>query len=485
MNKLLSYCIVLVTVFAAPPLLASLGEQEKQPNIILIFSDDAGYDDFGFQGSTVLKTPNIDSLASSGVRFTQGYVTDPTCGPSRAGLMTGRYQQKFGYQEINVPGYMSPNSKYLGDDMGLPTDQRTIADYMKERGYATAAYGKWHLGNADRFHPTKRGFDEFYGFRGGDRSYFSYGPNNKLPHNDKRMERGFGKFEEPKEYLTDQLGTEASDFITRHKDNPFFIYLAFNAPHTPMEATEKDLAQFPQLTGKRKIYAAMSLAMDRAIGNVLDTVKKQGLEDNTIVVFTNDNGGPTDKNASVNWPLAGTKSNHLEGGLRVPYVIKWPSKLSQGVEYNKMVSTMDLLPSFFAAAGGDTSKLESVDGEVLWPYLTGEVTGEPHKALFWKKDVRAAIRQGDWKLIRFADRPAELYNIKEDEGEQNNLANKYPERVRSMFKEIFAWELTHERPLWTLSQKFEDYDISRMDKYRVPSKEAQEWKWVPQTTKSQ
>ncbi|MEG3766788.1 sulfatase-like hydrolase/transferase [Alteromonas sp. 14N.309.X.WAT.G.H12] len=484
MNKLLSCCIILVMVLAAPPLFASPDEQENQPNIILILSDDAGYDDFGFQGNTVLKTPNIDTLASNGVRFTQGYVTDPTCAPSRAGLMTGRYQQKFGYQEINVPGYMSPNSKYLGDDMGLPTDQRTIADYMKERGYATAAYGKWHLGDADRYHPTKRGFDEFYGFRGGDRSYFSYGANNRLPHHDKRMERGFGKFEEPKEYLTDQLGAEASDFIIRHKDNPFFIYLAFNAPHTPMEATEEDLAQFPQLKGKRKTYAAMLLAMDRAIGNVLDTLKKQGLEDNTIVVFTNDNGGPTDKNASVNWPLAGTKSNHLEGGLRVPFVIKWPAKLPRGVDYNQPVSTMDLLPSFFSAAGGDASKLKSIDGKVLWPYLSGEVKEGPHKALFWKKDVRAAVRQGDWKLIRFADRPAELYNVKEDEGEQNNLADKYPQRVRSMFKEIFAWELTHERPLWMLTQKYEDYDISRMDRYRVPSKEPQDWKWVPRVTNS-
>ncbi|TDF34479.1 sulfatase [Alteromonadaceae bacterium M269] len=471
-------------IFAAKPLLANPTKQGKLPNIILIFSDDAGYEDFGFQGSNVMRTPNIDSLAQEGVRFTEGYVTDPTCGPSRAGLMTGRYQQKFGYQEINVPGYMSPNSKYLGDDMGLPTDQRTIADYMKERGYATAAYGKWHLGNAERYHPMKRGFDEFYGFRGGDRSFFSYGAENRLPHHDKRMERGIGKFEEPKGYLTDELGAEASDFIARNVDNPFFIYLAFNAPHTPMEATEEDLAQFPQLKGNRKIYAAMTLAMDRATGKVLDTLKKHGLEENTIVVFTNDNGGPTDKNASVNWPLAGTKSNHLEGGLRVPFVIKWPAKLPQGVDYNRAVSTMDLLPSFFAAAGGDASKLENVDGKVIWPYVSGKVTAEPHKSLFWKKDVRAAMRQGDWKLIRFADRPAELYNIKEDKAEQNNLADKYPERVRTMFKEIFAWELTHERPLWTLSQKFEEYDISRMDRYRVPSKEAQEWKWVPVKAKS-
>ncbi len=484
MNKLLSFFVMSLVLCVAPPVLANPVKQSAQPNIILIFSDDAGYEDFGFQGSSVMKTPYLDSLAENGVRFTEGYVTDPTCGPSRAGLMTGRYQQKFGYQEINVVGYMSPNSKFLGDDMGLPLDQRTIADYLKERGYATAAYGKWHLGNADRFHPMKRGFDEFYGFRGGDRSFFAYGPKNRLPHHDKRMERGFGKFEEPAEYLTDMLGDEASDFIERNKKNPFFIYLAFNAPHTPMEATEEDLAQFPELKGKRKIYAAMTLAMDRATGKVLDTLKKHGLYENTIVVFTNDNGGPTDKNASVNWPLAGTKSNHLEGGLRVPFVISWPAKLPQGVDYSRPVSTMDLLPSFYAAAGGDASGLKNVDGQVIWPYVTGKMSGDPHESLFWKKDVRAAMRQGDWKLIRFADRPAELYNIADDFSEQTNLADKYPDRVRDMFKQIFAWELTHERPLWTLSQKFEEYDVSRMDRYRVPSKEAQEWKWTPTKTKS-
>ena len=450
-----------------------------QPNIVLIFSDDAGYNDFGFQGSKEIKTPHLDALAKRGVRFTQGYVTDPTCGPSRAGLMTGRYQQKFGYQEINVPGYMSPNSKFLGDDMGLPLDQRTIADRLKERGYKTAVYGKWHLGNADRFHPTFRGFDEFYGFRGGARSFFPLGPNNRPQHHDNRMERGFGQFEEPDKYVTDALGDEAADFITRHKDEPFFIFLSFNAPHTPMEATEEDLAQFPNLKGKRKIYAAMTLAMDRATGNVLDTLKTHGLEDNTIVVFTNDNGGPTDKNGSVNWPLAGTKSNHLEGGLRVPFVISWPAKLSKGATFDRPVSTMDLLPSFFAAAGGDASSLKNVDGKVLWPFISGEKSGDPHDALFWRKDVRASMREGDWKLIRFADRPAELYNVANDIGEQNNLADKYPDRVRSMFKQIHGWELSQERPLWTLAQRFEEYDTDRMDKYRVPNKDAVEWNWTP------
>ncbi|MBC3759198.1 sulfatase-like hydrolase/transferase [Hyunsoonleella sp. SJ7] len=440
---------------------------QEKPNIILIFVDDAGYGDFGFHGSDVMITPNLDKLAEQGVLFTQGYVTDATCGPSRAGLITGKYQQRFGYQEINVPGYMSENSKYLGDDMGLPLDQKTIADYLKTLGYTNAAFGKWHLGNADRFHPLKRGFDEFYGFRGGARSYFPY-KNFKGVHHDNKMERNFEQFEEPEGYATDVFADEAISFIKRNKDNPFFIYLAFNAVHTPMDATEEDLAKFPNLIGKRKEVAAMTLALDRACGKIMDKLKELGLDENTLVVFSNDNGGPTDKNASLNLPLSGTKSNHLEGGLRVPYLMRWPKKFKAETVYNYPVSTFDLLPTFYAAGGGDVENLEDVDGVDLMPFVTGTVKGRPHEDLFWKKDVRAVYRHNDWKLIRFADRPAELYDLSIDLTEQNNLATQHPERLKEMFKKLFEWELTHERPLWTLKQDFEKYDIDRMDRYRTP-----------------
>ncbi|AIY15178.1 sulfatase-like hydrolase/transferase [Cellulophaga baltica] len=440
---------------------------QEQPNIIILFADDAGYADFGFQGSTEMKTPNLDKLAQQGVTFTQGYVTDATCGPSRAGLITGKYQQRFGYEEINVPGYMSENSKFLADDMGLPLDQVTIADYLKTLGYKTAMYGKWHLGDADRFHPTKRGFDEFYGFRGGARSYFGYEEASSA-HHDTKMERGFGNFEEPQRYVTDALADEAISFIEKNKKNPFFIYLAFNAVHTPMEATEEDMNTFPDLTGKRKELAAMTLALDRACGKVLHKLKKLGLDKNTIVVFSNDNGGPTDKNASLNLPLSGTKSNHLEGGIRVPFVISWPKELKKGSRYNYPISTLDLLPTFYAAGGGNVSELKDVDGVNLIPYIKNEIKERPHQTLFWKKEVRLAFREGDWKLIRFADRPAELYDLSTDIGEQTDLATTHPERVKSMFKKMFEWESTLERPLWMLKRSFENYDIERMDRYRSP-----------------
>ncbi len=443
---------------------------QEKPNIVLLFSDDAGYADFGFHGSKIMKTPNLDKLAKQAVRFTQGYVSDPTCGPSRAGLITGRYQQRFGFEENNVPGFMSAVSAADGREMGLPVEEVTIADYMKKMGYTTSFYGKWHLGGDDRFHPVKRGFDEFYGFRGGARSYFPYSniPAQKMD----LMERGFGNFVEPEQYLTDALAMEAIDFIERNAKakKPFFTILSFNAVHTPMDATKEDLDQFPELKGKRKIVAAMTLALDRACGKVLDKLKELGIDKNTLVVFTNDNGGPTDKNAGVNFPLSGTKSSHLEGGIRVPFLIKWPNNTGANTTYDYPISTLDLLPTFFAIGGGDVRTIKGTDGVDLLPYITGENTERPHEVLFWRKDTRGVIRRGDWKLIRYPDRPAELYNIPNDISETHNLVSKHPKMVKEMFKELFAWELTLERPRWMLKKAFEKVDIDRMDKFRDQSK---------------
>jgi len=459
MKFLLSVFIILLSVTSVQ------AQQTEQPNIVLLFADDAGYADFGFQGSKVMKTPNLDLLAQEGVRFTQAYVSDPTCGPSRAGLMTGRYQQRFGFEENNVPGYMSKNSANDGRDMGIPVDQLTMADYLKRQGYATAFYGKWHLGGADKFHPLRRGFDEFYGFRGGARSYFA---DKNLPATSlDLMERNFAVMGEHQGYLTDVLADETIDFIERqHKLNkPFFTFVSFNAVHTPMEAEPQDLAEFPKLEGDRKTVAAMTLALDRASGKILDKLKELGIEKNTLVVFTNDNGGPTDRNASVNLPLSGSKSNHLEGGIRVPFVMKWPGQLDAGTNYKYPISLLDLLPTFYAAAGGKYEKIKHTDGVDLTPYVNGENNSRPHDILYWKKDVRGTIRIGDWKLMRFPDRPAELYHLAEDEQEHNNLASQHPELVRQMYKKLFEWESTLERPRWLLQRKFENYDIQRMDQY--------------------
>ncbi len=437
---------------------------QKAPNIVMLFADDAGYADFGFQGSKVMKTPNLDRLAKQGMLFKQAYVSDPTCGPSRAGLLTGKYQQRFGFEENNVPGYMSAVSAADGIEMGMPVEEKTIADYLKTLGYKSAIFGKWHQGGADRFHPLKRGFDEFVGFRGGARDYFAY----ETPPADvqNKLEYGFNNFQEPQKYLTDLLAEEAIAFMEKNKQHPFFAYVAFNAVHTPMDATEEDLAMFPELTGKRKQVAAMTLALDRACGEILDYLDESGLAENTLVIFTNDNGGPVDHNASVNLPLAGAKATHLEGGIRVPFLMRWPGKVEAGSEYKYPVSTLDLLPTFYQVAGGQSESLKGLDGVNLIPYVTGQNKARPHEVLYWKKDARSVVREGDWKLIRYPDRPAELFKIDEDISEQKDLSGQYPDRVKKMYKMIFAWELTLERPRWMLKKLYEQLDIELMDKYR-------------------
>ncbi len=438
---------------------------QPQPNIVLILADDAGYADFGFHGSQEFKTPHLDEFRKQGMLFKQAYVTAAVCGPSRAGLLTGKYQQRFGFEENNVPGYMS-ESCLSDNDMGLPLDQKTMGDYLKTLGYKTALIGKWHQGNADRFHPTKRGFDEFLGFRGGARSYFEFNETNPTTRPEDFLERGFKNFGETENYLTDAFVDETISFIEKNKSQPFFVMLSFNAVHTPMEAEEKDLKEFPELKGKRKQLAAMTLSMDRACGRLFKKINELGLDENTIVIFTNDNGGPSDTNHSNNSPLSGTKANHLEGGIRVPFLMKWKGVIPENSSYEFPISTLDLLPTFFAAAGGNVGELNEMDGVDLMPYILGKNKERPHQTLFWKKENRGAIREGDWKLLRFPDRPVELYNIKNDISEINNLAAEYPEKVRELYKKLFAWEKTLERPLWQLQRTYEGKAMERMDAYR-------------------
>ncbi|MEP2239178.1 MAG: sulfatase-like hydrolase/transferase [Maribacter sp.] len=440
---------------------------QKRPNIVFILADDAGYADFGFQGSKEFKTPRLDVFAKESIRCTQAYVSAAVCGPSRAGFLTGIYQQRFGFEENNVPGYMSASGS-MGDDMGLPLNQRTIADELRKQGYKTAIFGKWHMGNAERFHPTKRGFDEFFGFRGGARSFMPYDENNAVEKDENRLEQGFGNFLEHDGYLTDVLADEANKFIVKHKNESFFIYLSFNAVHTPMQATKEDLKQFPKLTGKRKTLAAMTLAMDRACGKVFDQLRNLNLLENTIIVFTNDNGGPSDSNTSLNKPLSGTKANHLEGGIRVPFLVSWKGNLQSNTTYDHPISLLDMYPTFSRIAGVDKDKLSHLDGVDLMPFFKNYENGRPHEILYWKKENRGAIRELDWKLIRYPDRPAELYDLSKDIAEEQDLAMQYPDKVRALYKKLFQWELGLERPKWQLQRKFEGKAAERMDAYSAP-----------------
>lgn len=457
------YLCLLITLL---PLHAA---ETTPPNIVLLFSDDAGYADFGFHGSTSFPTPHLDALAARGVIFEQLYVTAAVCGPSRAGLHTGQYQQRFGFEENNVPGLMDP-AGLTGDDMGLPLSLPTMADHLKSRGYRTALFGKWHMGNADRYHPLKRGFDEFYGFRDGARSFFAYEDGDAMRPS-QRMERGFGEYAEPTGYLTDVLAAETCDFIERHQNQPFFAFVSFNAVHTPMEPDPQFADMFPELEGKRRKLAQMNWSLDLACGRIVQKLRDLGLEDNTLIIFTNDNGGPTDANRSNNYPLSGTKANHLEGGIRVPGIMVWPGQIEAGTRYPHPTSTLDFLPTFMAAAKPGTSARPEWDGVDLMPHLTGQDSSRPHRALFWKKENRGVIRRGDWKLIRYPDRPAELYHIPRDPAEQHNLAADHPELVRELFSELFAWEGELKRPLWQLERRFETKAAERMDTYRTHSKD--------------
>ncbi|QBG45887.1 sulfatase [Verrucomicrobia bacterium S94] len=444
--------------------LSCLAAAARKPNIVLLFSDDAGYADFGFNGSRHFKTPCLDELVTQGVKLNQFYVSAAVCGPSRAGLLTGMYQQKLGFEENNVPGYMSANGT-TGDDMGLQPGVPTVGNYLQELGYKTAVFGKWHQGNADRFHPLKRGFDEFVGFRGGARSFYAYKEGDDFRPED-RLEWGFGEFKEPEYYLTDVLADEAIKFMERNREHPFFAYVSFNAVHTPIQPDPKDSELFSALEGKRRKLAQLTWSMDRAIGRILDALDEMELRENTLIVYTNDNGGPTDASTSSNWPLSGCKATHLEGGIRVPGIVVWKGKLAAGVEYDKPLSTLDLLPTFINAAGGDASGIEELDGVDMMPYLTGENQGRPHQTLYWKKENRGTIRDGDWKLLRFPDRPAELYNIEADPSELNNLATEYPDKVAELYKKLFAWECTLERPKFMLKRLYEEKAMERLDQFR-------------------
>ncbi|MDO6776161.1 MULTISPECIES: sulfatase-like hydrolase/transferase [unclassified Shewanella] len=451
-------------------LFSLVAHANEKPNIVLIIADDAGYHDFGFQGSKVMKTPEIDKLAQQSIIFDQAYVTAAVCGPSRAGILTGKYQQRFGFEENNVTGYMS-KSGLTGDDMGLPLEQKTIADHLTNLGYRTGLFGKWHQGNHDKFHPTQRGFDEFYGFRGGARDYFAY--TNKLHqvHPALKMERNYKQFVEHEGYLTDALAMETNNFITQAvlDQQPFFAVLSFSAVHAPMQATANDLAHFPNLSGQLKVLAAMNFAMDRAVGSLLKHLKIHNVIDNTLVVFINDNGGPTDQNSANNAPLSGTKANHLEGGIRVPMLLKLPKQLKTSkTHYPYPVSSLDLVPTFINAAKGKVDPKMQLNGVNLLPYLATDNALRPHDILYWKKETRAAIRHGDLKLLRFPDRPVELYDLSKDEAEQHNLAASHPEKVLALMKALFKWELTLERPLWQLKREYEGQAMSRMDTYRKP-----------------
>jgi arylsulfatase A-like enzyme len=486
----------LSAVASAPATAVDKAGAAPRPNIILIVADDLGYGDTSAYGSKIIKTPNIDALAADGVRFTAGYVTHPVCAPSRAGILTGRYQQRFGW-EFNPVG----RDRRGGVSLAEPF----VGDILKTAGYHTGMVGKWHLGEADGYQPIDRGFDEFFGITAGATSFYTKGEpgddtytppgsegsfrataNDPLPPtatDDERMAyvrslaavRRGKQVVEVKQYLTDAFTDEAVRFIGANKDKPFFLYLAYNAPHMPLQATKKYLDRYRHVEDRgTRVYAAMVSALDDGVGEIRAKLKAEGLEKNTLIIFVSDNGcAAYIQGACSNAPLNGHKGTHLEGGVRVPYVVAWPGRIKGGQVDNRMVSTLDVVPTAAALAGAKLPK--GTDGVNLMPFVTGANPAVPNPTVYWRAGANFAIRDGNWKLweANIAD-PSEvasnaaaitpdgthavisphgqhvmLFDLKGDLGEKTNVAKANPGVVTTLQGKLKAWDKGNVPPQWT------------------------------------
>jgi arylsulfatase A-like enzyme len=402
-----------------------------RPNLLLIVSDDQGYADTGFNGSKDIPTPNLDRLAKSGVCCTSGYVTHAFCSPTRAALLTGRYQQRFGHE-------FNPVYDPLDAQEGLPLTEKLLPEFLSDAGYVTGWIGKWHLGASPAHTPQRRGFRETFGFIGGGHQYWNWKTNQyqyTLP-----LERN-GLAIEVTNHLTTVFGEEAAAFVKRHTQEPWFLYLAFNAPHTPLQPTPERLARFAHLKpANRAKYAAQVSLLDDAIGATLDALKASGQEARTLVFFFSDNGGP-DSNGSDNAPLRGFKGQLYEGGVRVPFLVSWPGRLPAGQDYAQPVSSLDVFATALAGAGVRLPAERKLDGVNLLPYFAGEISGRPHERLGWRMggNQRWAMREGDWKLVRLKGQPDELYDLATDLGEKQNLAAAKPEVAKRLATALDAW----------------------------------------------
>jgi arylsulfatase A-like enzyme len=414
-----------------------------RPNLIIILTDDQGFGDVGFNGCKDIPTPNLDALARRGVQFTNGYVSYPVCSPSRAGLLTGRYEQRFGHERN--PAFEPDNRR-----SGLPLAETTLADALGKVGYRSGIIGKWHLGAHPDLHPLRRGFDEFYGMLGGGHRYLPEELTIKETRDAKNEAESYRLWimrdQAPvrtTQYLTDEFSDEAVRFVARHKDRPFFLYLAYNAPHAPLQATDEYLSRFAGIADpRRRTYAAMVSAVDDGVGRLLEELRRQGLEENTLVFFLSDNGGPSADNASSNAPLRGNKSDPWEGGIRVPFAAQWPGHLPAGVKYDQPVLSLDIFATIAALAGAPANPERPLDGVDLLPYLTGARSVPPHEAIYLRKFDQGAfaVRRGDYKLvIPKLGVPAQLFDLAHDLRESRNLAANETATVDELEKLRAAW----------------------------------------------
>jgi arylsulfatase A-like enzyme len=428
----LACCFILSvsTSLGVSPAVAAVAT--ASPNVLIIYADDLGYGETGVQGCPDIPTPHIDSIAKNGLRCTQGYVAATYCSPSRAGLLTGKYPTRFGH-EFNAITRVS----------GLSLQEVTLADRLKKQGYATAAIGKWHLGELPEYQPTRRGFDEFYGTLANTPFYH---PTKFI---DSRISPNVQAIEEANFYTTDQYAVRAVDWLQRNQQGPWFLYLPFNAQHAPLQAPQKYLDRFPKIKDqKRKLFAAMMSAMDDAVGAVLAKIQALGQDKQTMIFFIGDNGGPTESTTSNNGPLRGYKMTTFEGGPRVPFFIQWKGTIPEGRTYDPPVMNLDVLPTCLAAAGATIPASEGLDGVDLIPYLTGETGGRPHTTLYWRYGDQWAVRHEDWKLVvsRGGSGKPELYDLAKDIGEKQDQAAAQPAKVAELQKLYDRWSVQQAKP---------------------------------------
>ncbi len=424
MNRLLLILASVALAVSAPA--------ATRPNILLIVSDDHGYADVGFQGCKDIPTPHLDRLAHEGLHCTSGYVSHPFCSPTRAGLMSGRYQQRFGHE--NNPFY-DPNDHREG----LPISEKLLPAHLREAGYITGWIGKWHLGAAPEFRPLNRGFMETFGFIGGGHRYQNWTTNVAVEYQ-VPIERN-GQPVEVTNHLTVAFGHEAAAFIQRHRAEPWFLYLAFNAPHTPNAPTPERLARFASIADpKRRSYAAQVSLLDDAIGEALQALRTTDQERRTLVFFFSDNGGPVGINGSLNTPLRAGKGSVYEGGVRVPFVVRWPDRLPAGKTYAQPVSSLDVFATALACAGARMPTDKTYDSVNLIPFLAGEQTGAPHTRLMWRSGPQWALREADAKLVRHKDQKDELYDVSADLSETKDVAESQAKTGKRLATSLDAWD---------------------------------------------